>query len=226
MLKYFILGVVSCVGLSVPLAEQFTSSVVHSEVQRHAYFDATAKWDTPSVYVCWENPEDRFISDMQAVKKSIEETWQAVSTVRFTGWKKCAPVNAGVHIQILDDGPLTRYLGNRLNGVPNGMVLNFTFANWNPGTPNCKTLHDFCMHAIAVHEFGHVLGFAHEQNRPDAPGECAELHSGPNGTTTLLTPYDPDSVMNYCNPLYNAGGKLSPTDVDAVQKIYGSPAGS
>ena len=81
---------------------------------------------------------------------------------------------------------------------------------------------DYCIKAIAVHEFGHAIGFAHEQNRPDTPGECQQPKQGENGDL-LLTPYDPNSVMNYCNQKYNNDGKLSPLDIGAVQKLYGKP---
>jgi hypothetical protein len=74
-----------------------------------------------------------------------------------------------------------------------------------------------------VHEFGHALGYSHEQNRFDAPGECAELKQGPNGDNVSLTSYDPNSVMNYCNPVYNNAGKLSEKDIKALQILYGAP---
>jgi hypothetical protein len=38
----------------------------------------------------------------------------------------------------------------------------------------------------------------------------------------MLTPYDPHSVMNYCNQKYNNDGQLSDLDVKALQQIYGA----
>jgi hypothetical protein len=104
-----------------------------------------------------------------------------------------------------------------LDGAPDGMVLNFTYNNW---SPSCKTMRTRCNKSIAVHEFGHALGFAHEQNRPDTPGECAELPQGQSGDT-VLTPWDLSSVMNYCNPVYNNDGDLSAWDITALQAVYG-----
>lgn len=191
-----------------------------SNPQQHAYFDPTAKWPKANIYVCWENPEDRFKTDMALVQSAVEQSWEAASALRFTGWQKCATENAGIRILIDDSGPHTKGLGRYLDGVQNGMVLNFTFDNWSPA---CKTQHDFCVRAIATHEFGHAIGLAHEQNRPDAPGECRQLRQGSNGTV-LLTPYDPHSVMNYCNADYNNNGHLSRYDTEAVQNVYGPPA--
>ena len=111
-------------------------------------------------------------------------------------------------------------LGRFVSGVSGGMVLNFDYERWGSG---CRERRDYCDRVIAVHEFGHAIGFAHEQNRPDTPGECSQAKraQGSDGDTVSLTPWDPESVMNYCNPLYGNDGVLSAFDVVAVQYIYG-----
>jgi hypothetical protein len=100
-----------------------------STIQQHAYFDPTSKWPKPSVYVCWENPDSRFTNDMNSVRAAVADSWEAASAIRFTGWQKCAQENAGIRILIDDSGPHTQGLGRYLDGVKNGMVLNFTYAN-------------------------------------------------------------------------------------------------
>jgi hypothetical protein len=103
------------------------------------------------------------------------------------------------------------------------MVLNFTFKTWSMVCASSESQRQSCIQSIGVHEFGHAIGFAHEQNRPDTPGECA-MKQKPQGQSgdTLLTPFDPQSVMNYCNPVYNNNGVLSAGDISAVVQVYGS----
>ena len=193
-------------------------------IKEYAYILADAIWrGSTNIYVCWENRDVRFAREMLLVQSAVADTWQKESRLEFTGWQQCAPKNAGIRILIDDScadcGPHTKGLGRKLNGVRNGMVLNFTFENW---SPSCRSMRDSCIVAIAVHEFGHAIGFSHEQNRPDTPGECQKRQAyGDIPGDILLTPYDPHSVMNYCNPEWNNNGRLSTLDIAAVQELYG-----
>jgi len=191
-------------------------------IQIHAEAVAAAVWNRRDIPVCWETPPTANKAARDLVRQSVAETWQAASKLTFKGWYACAEENAGIQIRIADKseiGPHNKGLGRDLNAKPNGMVLNFTFQNW--GT-DCKQKVEFCIKTIAVHEFGHAIGLAHEQNRFDATGEWQKLAQGPNGDLPL-TPYDPDSVMNYCNEKYNNDGALSALDKKAVAELYGSP---
>ncbi len=52
---------------------------------------------------------------------------------------------------------------------------------------------------------------------------CAPVAAqGPGDGAEMLTPYDPHSVMNYCNPKYNNDGRLSVWDIAALQRMYGA----
>ncbi|MFP2905562.1 M12 family metallopeptidase, partial [Pyxidicoccus sp. 3LFB2] len=182
------------------------------------YVASTTLWRPMTIPVCWENP-GADATERQWVRSAVARTWEARSGVRFTGWGTCAATSTGIRININDSGPHVKVLGNGLNGRAQGMVLNFTFNNWSPA---CQSQRQYCIDVIAVHEFGHALGYAHEQNRPDRPSSCTEPAQGSSGDW-LIGPWDLSSVMNYCNPEYNGNGNLSATDVQGAQVTYGVP---
>ncbi len=145
-------------------------------------------------------------------------TWEAELKVRFVGWNACPANFNGIRIQIDYSGPHTKGLGTELRNKQNGMVLNFTYNNW---STDCQTTRMFCIQAIAVHEFGHALGAGHEQNRDDVPNQsCRDQRQGTDPDYNV-TPYDIDSIMNYCNPSWNGNGRLSTWDIEGIRALYG-----
>jgi hypothetical protein len=198
------------------------------------YVSSSTIWSSRYIDVCWDMTADEFSNsakERQTVRESIAATWEAASLVRFGDWGMCgANSSQRVRISVIDTGPYTTNLGNKLNNRKGGVVLNFVFRNWNSyvgsrGTTLCSSsdsARSQCIAITAVHEFGHVLGFAHEQNRPDTPSTCQEPAQGAPADTTIGA-WDLQSIMNYCGPIWTGNGELSATDIAMVRTYYGNP---
>ncbi len=187
--------------------------------------DKSAVWTRNIISVCWLNHTE-YKAERAWVSDSIAKTWESASSVRFVGWQDCdnAP-SSDVKILIDESGPRS-FIGMHAIGQTPSMWLNFTFNSW--GQP-CQQKREACIRAIAVHEFGHAAGFAHEQlnySGTGPPQECINFLKA-NGewenldkNIVALTPYDADSAMNYCNAIWNNNGNLSKNDKLAIKILF------
>lgn len=200
--------------------------------------DQARVWPKRTIPVCWENGTPADAADRGLVRAAVAGTWERESRVRFTEWDACTAGAPGIHIIIADVNPAS-HVGILLDGKtattvtpdggpeqlgPAGMALNFTFAKWPVPITTTRT-REWYIKVIAIHEFGHALGFKHEQARTDTPPWCTERDdsdafpcSGMDGK------WDLSSVLAYCNPNYNGSGDLSAQDISMVRRYYGDPA--
>jgi hypothetical protein len=153
-----------------PILGEMPSSV-RSVVPSQAHLDAR-----------FERRKNEFIG-------AINTTWQAAGVLDLVPRATCG--TGMLVVRYNRDTPTGGYAGiGRNGGLSIGIQMDSEFLGstytWGAGT-----YHTF----VAAHEFGHILGFRHEQDRTDST--CHESQDF-SGTGIALTGYDASSVMNYC----------------------------
>jgi hypothetical protein len=217
----------------------------------HALYVGPSRWPAhQGIPVCWAPNLDPEQPIAQKIRVAVEDTWGRYSSIWFEGWGNCPAPSPGlmpdgniIYIMSIDGiGPSGTDFGPKVAGSNpphprptemrlNGGAISNALCDLGPGGNS----HEECVIWMAVHEFGHALGFLHEHARRDftqCPKSVASptkfaFHDKREGGGTNLTTYDENSVMNYCSSDGNNDGQLTWKDVAGLQAVYGmKPRGS
>jgi hypothetical protein len=181
--------------------------------------NATQLWprsNNTTIPVCWVTPGWEY--EKQVIQSAVTRTWQNVTPVTFTDWGTyLGPTGGHVRLEIVE--ATDQQGGGQAKGTgmetlkTDGVSVSFSIK------PNSTPLDR--IRYLAVHEFGHVLGFQHEDDSPDREPGCTSLQ--PWANVTPIGPWDRHSIMNsQCNVYSNMIGYLSKGDVWSVRSLYGS----
>jgi putative transposon-encoded protein len=228
------MGLASC---GMPPGDEDENSKIEQTPQ-NALIDLNARpWPRGRVNVCFLQsdpvPEFAAFSDARTrIITALQNSWEKAADIKFSFDTACSthPL-AVVNLHAVSNW------GDIAGNSPVGMndtgktVINYCVpslgGNCSSGDSGGGVIKPVdrieLLSQVAMHEFGHVLGFRHEHQRTDIPASVAtwckdaqaaarmDVSNGAfiaqgttnNGISNYQRPYDKDSVMNYCRDQNN-----------------------
>jgi hypothetical protein len=164
------------------------------------------------------------------IQNDVRRSWQRVANVNFTGWGPCPTTGTQQFVKVDIIAATCPDCDNGVDAQADGMgMVNLHSPSQGSSvrfwvrSPDGSAVRNRAAYA-AVHEFGHVLGFMHEQDSQDnvvtRPDYCNQT-SGDHFEGRQVSPYDPNSIMNYCNAYNNDQGMLTPGDIGHSTRFSG-----
>ncbi|MBJ6766232.1 VCBS repeat-containing protein, partial [Myxococcaceae bacterium JPH2] len=181
-------------------------------------------WTTgDTIPVCWIDPG--FDAAKGIIRAAIESQWQRAARIQFGGFALCPTTGDQKFIRVLVNAATDAGGGGSSQLGRGGLRLPTEAESMHIAVPtNITSAQGLArLQYLAVHEFGHVLGFSHEQDRVDNSDPADATCNPPGGGSgSFWSRYDNQSVMHYCNNGGNSSGRLSVLDTRSVRKLYGT----